>query len=33
MIFLFSEGGLSGFPATVGPDPDFWGGVLGVWHM
>ena len=33
MIFLPSEGGLYGFPATVRPDPDFLGGLLGVWHM
>ena len=25
LIFLSSEGGLSGFPATVRPDPDFLG--------
>ena len=33
MIFLSNEDDLSGFPATVRPDRDFWGGVLGVWHM
>ena len=33
LIFMSSEGGLAGFPATLRPDPDFLRGVLGVWHM
>ena len=33
LIFMSSEGGLAGFPATLRPDPDFLRGVLNVWHM
>ena len=33
LIFMSSEGGLAGFPATLQADPDILRGVLGVWHM